>query len=394
LNTSKLNIIIAGYIVGGPLGGLSWHHLQYVLGLHKLGYNVLFVEDSDDYPSCYNPQTNELSQDPAYGLQFINELFKNYDLQHNWAYFHQPSDYWYGVSKRKVYDFISKADLFVNLSGVNPLREEFLKIPIRVFIDTDPVFTQVRHLTESVAFNRAKKHNLFFTYGENFGKLNCSIPDDGFNWQPTRQPVFLKAWKYSQGNKNAKWTTVMQWDSYKSREYNGKTFGMKSSSFQEYMNLPGKLTDNLELAIGSATAPKQKLSDAGWHIVDPLTVTFNQATYQHYLQQSKGEWSIAKHGYVSSYSGWFSERSTGYLSSGRPVVVQETGFSEFIHTGRGLFSFNNLSEAIAAIEEVNRNYSIHCKSAKAIVEEYFRSDKVLTSLLHNCNIHTPIIIKQ
>jgi hypothetical protein len=236
----------------------------------------------------------------------------------------------------------------------------------------------------------ARNHTQFFSFGENIGKPHCTIPDDGFQWQHTRQPVVLDAWSYTLGNKNAKWTTVMQWDSYKVREYNGQSFGMKSSSFDDYFSLPQRVKETFELAIGSATAPKDKLSKAGWHTADPLSITLNPGTYQQYIRQSKGEWSIAKHGYVISNSGWFSERSTGYLASGRPVVVQETGFSDVIEKGRGLFSFTSPEEAVAAIEEVNHNYASHCKWAREVAEEYFRFDKVLAALLQNCQMPVSI----
>ena len=385
MNSSKANIVIAGFIVGGPLGGLVWHHLQYVLGLHIMGHNVLFVEDSDDYASCYNPQTHQLSTDPSYGLSFIHQVFTQYGLQQYWAYYQQSKNRWHGKTEQQVKEFINTADLFINLSGVHPLREMFLKIPVRIFLDTDPVFTQIRNLTEPAAFEIARRHNVFFSYGENFGKPGCSIPDDGFNWQPTRQPVFLNAWQYSTGNKNAKFTTVMQWDSYKVREYNNLLYGMKSASFEEYFSLPKKVSDKFELALGSATAPKEKLRAAGWGVTDSVAVTITPASYQQFIQQSKGEWSIAKHGYVASYSGWFSERSTGYLASGRPVVVQDTGFSDFIETGRGLFSFTSPGEAIAAIEAINNNYGAHCKWAREIAITYFKFDTVLTDLLQRCN---------
>ena len=385
--TSTLNIIIAGYIVGGPLGGLVWHHLQYVLGLHKLGHNILFVEDSDDYPSCYNPETHELSNDPGYGLTFIDKIFSQFGLQNYWAYYHMPSNYWYGAGEKKVQEFTRHADVFLNLSGVNPLHERFLNIPVRAFIDTDPVFTQIRHLTESSAMERARHHNRFFTFGENFGNADCSIPDDGFPWHPTRQPVFLSAWNYAPGNQKGNWTTVMQWDSYKTRNYEGKLFGMKSSSFDDYFSLPQSSKESFELALGSATAPKEKLTGMGWQVSDPLVITRSASSYQNYIQQSKGEWSIAKHGYVATHSGWFSERSAGYLASGRPVVVQDTGFTDFIPTGKGLFAFSNPEEVVSAMEEINTNYDAHCRWAREIAEEYFRFDKVLDSLLDNCQLH-------
>lgn len=380
---STLKIVVAGYIAGGPLGGLVWHHLQYVLGLKKMGHEVIFFEDSDDYPSCYNPVTYELSTDPSYGLHFITKVFTRFGLQDSWSYYHAHTGNWHGVSEKKVKAFCASADIFLNLSGVNPMREFLEKIPLRIFIDTDPVFTQIRHLTDENAKRLADKHNLFFSFGENFGKPGCTIPDDNFNWKPTRQPVVPEVWKLQAGDPTAKWTTVMQWDSYKTREFNGKVYGMKSSSFEPYLNLPRLTIDPLEIAMGSVTAPRTKLINFGWLIEDSLTITKSPETYQHYIQLSKGEWSIAKHGYVCANSGWFSERSCCYLVSGRPVVVQDTGFSAFLQTGQGLLCFSNVEEAAAAIEKVNADYAKHCKDAMDIADEYFNYKKVLTKLLDN-----------
>jgi hypothetical protein len=378
---SSLRIVVAGYIVGGPLGGLVWHHLQYVIGLCKLGHDILFVEDSDDYHTCYNPETHEVSTDPGYGINFIQTIFSHFNIGDKWAYFNAHTNTWLGQPEERVKKHCADADIFLNLSGINPLREFFQKIPVRVFIDTDPVFTQIRHLTEPAAAKLAANHNRFFSFGENFGRNDCSIPDDRFLWKPTRQPLVPGMWNQSQGNEQSNWTTVMQWDSYKVRTYNGKNFGMKSASFDPYLKLPQRTHDLLQLAIGNTSAPKEKLLQAGWLLADPLAVTKTPASYQQFIKQSKGEWSVAKEGYVITKSGWFSERSIGYLASSRPVIVQDTGFSRFIQTGEGLLTFNNPEEAIAAIDKVNTNYNKHCKTARAMAEEYFRYDKVLPQLL-------------
>ena len=219
--SSRLRIVVLGYIVRGPLGGLVWHHLQYVLGLHLLGHEVLFLEDSDDYPSCYQPDSYEMSRDPAYGLQFIQQAFAPYGLSDKWAYYDAHELRWYGQTSTQVHRFIQSADVLLNLSGVNVLREvTLLQIPQRVLIDTDPAFTQIRHLSEPAAYTLATQHNHFFTFGENFGLPECSIPDDGFQWRATRQPVVLDLWPQSPGNSSQPWTTVMQWDSYRVREWN------------------------------------------------------------------------------------------------------------------------------------------------------------------------------
>lgn len=387
LKNSKLRIAILGYIVRGPLGGMVWHHLQYVLGLKELGHDVCFVEDSEDYPACYNPETYEISIDAAYGLRFIDECFGRLGLKENWAYYDAHKNQWFGKPKETMLDFFASADVLLNISGVNPLRDWALQVPRRVFIDTDPAFVQIRHLTDENARKFAEKHNTFFTFGENFGAEDCRIPNDGFAWQPTRQPVVLDMWKVTKGNKNNHWTTVMQWDSYRTAEYNGQTFGMKSASFDEYADLPQLTTEKFELALGSENAPGDFLQSKGWKITNPLVPTRTPWTYQKFIQNSKAEWTVAKQGYVLSKSGWFSERSACYLASGRPVLVQKTGFEKYLPTGEGLLAFGNVEEVLDGIEKINADYARHNRRANEIVREYFDAKVILPQLLRDAEVY-------
>jgi hypothetical protein len=387
MSDSKINqnlrIILLGYIVRGPLGGLAWHHLQYVMGLRDLGYDVYFVEDSNDYASCYNPTTHSTDRDPSYGLRFAEQTFSSVRLGDRWAYYDAHTEQWHGPCANRILDLFKSADLLLNISGVNPLRPWLLDIPKRAFIDTDPVFTQLRHLTDATAQNLAYQHTSFFSFGENINAGCGDVPDDHFPWKATRQPIVLKSWPVTPGPSKAKFTTVMQWDSYPPRDHEGKTYGMKSASFEDYFNLPSSTGNILEIALGSPSAPRAMLEENGWYLRDPLKVTISPWSYQTYIQQSKAEFSVAKQAYVISRSGWFSERSACYLASGRPVVSQETGFSEWLKTGEGILSFKTQEEACAMIEEVNHRYDFHCKAAREIAEEYFDSNDVLTTLVED-----------
>ncbi len=126
------------------------------------------------------------------------------------------------------------------------------------------------------------------------------IPKDGFEWKPTRQPVVVDVWNGSAGNINANWTTVMQWDSYKTVEYAGRIFGMKSASYADYVDLPNLSDEHFELAIGSASAPGAWLKKNGWKAINPLVPTRTLWTYQSFIQNSKAEWTVAKQGYTLS----------------------------------------------------------------------------------------------
>ena len=145
---SRLRIVVLGYIVRGPLGGLAWHHLQYVLGLAQLGHDVYFLEDSDDYPSCYDPSRHVFDTDPTYGLRFASSTFERLGLTERWAYHDAHTSQWFGPCGERITDVCRDAVLALNVSGLNPLRPWLLQVPKRIFIDTDPVFTQIRHLQD------------------------------------------------------------------------------------------------------------------------------------------------------------------------------------------------------------------------------------------------------
>ncbi len=381
---------MGGYIVRGPLGGLAWHHLQYVLALKQLGHDVLFVEDSDDYASCFDPSSFTHGTNPDYGLRFIADCFRILGLNDQWAYHDAHSGEWFGRSGHSVKQFLASADVFLNLSGMTKWRSWYEQIPKRVYIDTDPAFTQIRLLQDDLANKEAEQHTDFFTFATSAGHSSCNLPDDGRDWKPTRQPVVLNQWQQCEAASisqrkhiQLKLTTVMQWDSYASNEFRGQTYGMKSESFEDLFNLPSQVGHLalLELAMGSDSAPISRLKMAGWHMTAALEATRTINTYRNYIFHSSGEFSVAKSGYVKSQSGWFSERSINYLAAGKPVVLQDTGFSRWLPTGLGIQAFTNLGEAVQAIENLALNPAQHQAAAVSLAESYFSPEIVLGSLL-------------
>jgi hypothetical protein len=378
--TSRLRIVVLGYIVRGPLGGHAWHHLHYVAGLARLGHDVWFIEDSDDYPSCYDPVRDVTDTDPSYGIAFARAAFARVGLERRWAYYDVHKSCWHGPAAHHAPETCRSADLVLNLSGMAPLRHWLGDVPARVFVDTDPGFTQARHIEDGDARLRAAEHTAFFTFAENVGG-SATLPDDGLLWQPTRQPVVTDLWPDVPPPREGPVTTVMLWDSYPPIEADGMRLGLKSDSFMTYLDLPARVEPTLELAVGSPTAPRELLRERGWQVVDARRPTRSIESYQGYIQQSRAEFTVAKHGYVATRSGWFSERSANYLSTGRPVVTQETGFSSWLPSGLGVLPFSTLDEATAAIAELQGRYEEHCKAAREIADEYFDSTRVLRDLI-------------
>jgi len=391
--TGQLRIIVLGNIVRSPLGGLAWHHLQYVMGLDRLGHDVYFLEDSGDEPwACYDPTRHVTGADATYGLQFAWRTFKRVGLDNRWAYHDALGSRWFGPCAERIHSLCASADLVINLSGSNQLRPWVMEIPLRIYVDHDPVFTQVRHLNDPSRRQRALQHTSFFSFGENLGYGTHAIPDDGFAWQPTRQPVVLDAWPVIPGPMDGRFTTVMSWDMSMKRylrQYQGQFYGDKSDSFEPYFDLPRRSAVQYEIALGGRRAPRDRFRSKGWMIQDPLEVTRDPWVYQCYIQRSKAEFSVAKHGYVVGRTGWFSERSAAYLASGRPVVVQDTGFADSLPSGAGVIPFSTLEQAITGIEEINNRYKFHCQAAREIAEEYFDARKVLPRLIERAMDDTP-----
>jgi len=217
----------------------------------------------------------------------------------------------------------------------------------------------------------------------------CEVPTAGFNWRPTVQPIALEYWRdFSSSEKNhianGAWTTVMNWASYAPKDYNGQKYGQKDIEFERFLDLPGMTKEKFVLAMGQGIGskrPTEMLESKGWHIIEPDTHLPDYTTYRDFLSHSKGEWSIAKNGYVRSRSGWFSCRSACYLAAGKPVVVQDTGWSDYLPSGSGVIAFDTPQQAAAALDEISGSYSHHSEAARAYAEKHFDAAKVCVELL-------------
>jgi hypothetical protein len=381
MGASQLKVIVMGYVVRGPLGGMAWSDLQYIASLKALGHDVVYVEDSDDYPSCYDPTSNETTTDPEYGLAFATEAMEIVGLPASWGYYDAHTEAWHGPLESKGPKVFSGADVVLNLAGVNPIREWAMDAPVRMLIDQDPAFTQIRNITDPQRAAYARQHNAFATFAMNIDSAECSIPDDGITWQPTRQPVMVEVFPITHGPEDGAFTTVMQWESYPALEFGDLSFGMKSASFEEYLALPQATDVRLELAVGAPDPVRSRLEEAGWITMDPRPITRTLHTYVDFIRASKGEFGIAKLGYVTARSGWFSERSLAYMANARPVVLQDTGFSDWLPVGEGVLTFNSLPEAANALAAAAADYDRHCTAARALAAEHFDGGKVVADLL-------------
>jgi len=374
-----LSIVVGGYIVGYPLGGMTWHHLNYLAGLVELGHRVTFLEDGA-YLSPFDPVTG-LSGDPTYGIRYLQESLASAGLDIPFHYrFGTISA---GLSIPEMDSAVAHADLFIAVSGITPI--DWYPIPKRsVAIDTDPVFTQLRMNDDSVLLNYYKSFSTVATFGRLIGTPACPLPTHCLNWIPTNQPISLTHWPDTvPASRN--FTTLGKWEHAADRhlEFNGKKY--RSSKGVEWMkvrDLPRRVSWPMEMAMAGMPVPtRESFEHARWKIVDPAHASATCAGYQQFIQNSAGEFTVAKEIYAGLPSGWFSDRSAAFLASGRPVVTQASGFDQWLPTGAGLFSFTTCDEAVAALQTIAGDYASHARAARAIAQEYFDSSTVLTALI-------------
>jgi hypothetical protein len=375
---TALRILVSGRIAETPhQGGATWAVLQYLVGLRQLGHRVWFVES---VPAArLHPVGTELAR--SINACYLSGVLSGLDLGGRWALMVEGTTESVGCDYRSLSG--ARWDVHINLSGCLGAPELTAAIPIRVYVDLDPVFTQIWDAVDGHDLGVAG-HTHFATVGCGIGTPDCPVPTGGRNWHHTLPPVVLSHWTTGAEITRHAMTTVAHWRSYGSVEWEGTSYGQRAHSFREFFDLPGAthvaLTPALAIDSGE-TDDLAALARSGWTLVDPETVAGTPDDYRDFVRSSWGELSIAKSGYVSSRSGWFSDRSACYLASGRPVVAQDTGIGRRLPTGEGLLTFSTSAEAVEALEQVDRDYARHAAAARRLAVDELDSDVVLGNLL-------------
>lgn len=389
---SKLRIIVGGFIGLFPTGGVTWDYIQYPLGFAEMGHDVFYIEDTRLWPIFQSDDKDKLNCE--LNVKHLSKVMSAFGLSNRWAYRDEISGKCFGMTEGQIIEICKTTDVFVNISCSTVMRKKYHSIPKRVLIDSDPMFTQIQYVTQAM-FTEGQSgirelidaHTHHFTFGENVGASDCRIPTCGINWSPTRQPIYLPHWPITPlpALQDAMYTTVMNWTAAPPLEYEGETWGQKDVEFQRLMDLPAAVKDlSLAVAVGQTTGalfPGDEARRYGWQVLDPSDCAPDWRTYRSFIQRSRGEFSIAKETYVKARTGWFSCRSACYLATGRPVITQDTGWSRYLPNGLGLMTFHDMESAAEALSKVETDPERHARAARAIAEEYFRSDLVLNEML-------------
>jgi hypothetical protein len=389
--SQKLRIIVGGLMGQFPLGGVAWDYFHYLLGLAELGHEVYYHEDTWVWP--FDPVQKSVTDRPDYTVKFFRDFFAAYapDLANQWHYV-LLHDRHLGMTADAFARIAESADIFLNVSGACFFPDNLSPRCLKVFLDTDPGYNQIM-LAERFAWSQnvdrwcaqVAAHDRHLTYAENIHGPDCLIPRLQFDWRPTRCVVALPPWHWvrqSPPPAPAPFSTVLTWDYFRGPLiHNGVEYRGKPVEYEKFHDLPKRAPVPLALAVGGEKAPMDQIAADGWKIVSAHGATLTPQSYQQWIADSAGEWSVAKNVYTATRSGWFSCRTACYLAAGRPAVVQETGWSRFIPAGQGLFAFSTLEEAIDGLNRIAADPAAHRAAAYALAREYLAPDKVLPPMI-------------
>lgn len=385
----KGKIIVFGIIFWYPLAGVTYQFLHYLIGLRRLGYDPYYVEDSGRW--IYNARTFEFSPDAAENVQAVAPILDAHGFKDRWVFRgNYPGGQCYGMNEATLLRLYREADAFLNVTASQELREEHMVCPRRIYVESDPFRVQVKIAQgDAPTLAALAAHDTHFSFGENLGAPDCDLPVEQVNWLPTRQPVVLDLWDnpYPPAD-DAAFSTITTWrNKGKDLVYRGETYyWTKDREFLRFLDLPKRRNVPFELALEVDEPTHRLLTESGWRLVHSLDVSKDIHRYRDYIQRSRGEFTVAKEQVVRPRTGWFSDRSCSYLAAGRPVITQETGFSAFLPTGKGLFGFLSMEDILAAVDAIESDYAGSCRAARDIAAAYFAAEKVLASLMERAGL--------
>ena len=385
----KGKIVVFGILFFYPLAGVTYQFLHYLIGLRRLGYDPYYVEDSARW--IYDPHLNDMAPDPAGNIAMVLPALKAHGFGDRWCFRGcYEGGGCHGLSEAQLAQLYGDADAFLNVTGAQEIRDEHRAIHRRIYVESDPFVAQVKVAKgDQGMIDLLAAHDTHFSFGENLGAPDCDTPIEKFRWLPTRQPVAVELWNDGLRLGGPTYTTITTWHNKgKDIEWRGdKWYWTKDREFEQFLELP-RLRPKLkfELATSVDEDVRSLLLQHGWNQTGSIEVSRDADAYKRYIQQSRGEFTVARDQYVRPNTGWFSDRTCCYLAAGRPVITQETGFSKFLPVGKGLFGFRTMEDILRAVDAIESDYAGNCRAARELAAEYFAAEKVVGSLMQRAGL--------
>lgn len=389
---SRKRILVLGFMGGCPIAGVIWQHIHYIVGLQRLGHEVYYVEDGLKYP--YDPEAWTITEDFSYAAKTLERLAREYGFEGRWCFCARYGDEprTAGLGLEKLRELYRTCDAALNVCGSHDMNDDLLAVRRLIYVESDPGVEQIKiDLGEASVRDYLSRHAVLFTFGEAVGTDRFPVPLHGMEWHSTRQPVVTDLWCTDAAPADdAVFTSICNWSTSgkKDIEWRGSNYlWSKSLEFLKFVEAPRRCGETFELATDIKEADEKELFLRNdWRLTDPHSLSIDWDRYRDYVRASRGEFTVAKDQYTRLHTGWFSDRSACYLAAGRPVITQQTGFTEFYGGDKGLLAFRTMEDVVAAATAIRADYAAHSRAASEVAREFFEAEKVLESLLDRASV--------
>lgn len=364
-------------------GGLLWFHLHFLLGLRRLGHEVILV-DRLDSAMCTDRAGRPVPFADSVQRRGFLDVVRQFGLDGAFSLDVDRGREHLGLGPAALVAKARSAALLINVMGYCDAEDVRAAVGRRVFLDIDPGFPQMwRELGLHDAF---AGHDRFATLARRIGRPGCTIPTCGLDWITLPQPIVLDHWPAVPPRPEGAFTSIGAWRGPNGPvEYGGRIYGLRCHEFRRFLDLPQRCAGTVfeqALAIDPGDARDiAALAAHGWRLVDPRAVAGTPDAYRDCIGASRGEFVVPKQMYVDTASGLLSDRSGCYLASGRPVLARDTGLGDLYPVGDGLVTFTTPEEAVAGVERIAADHPRHCRAAREIAVAHLDSDRVLTRFL-------------
>lgn len=356
------------------------NRMSYAVCLRELGHDVVVLADVYQ-ERCLDDAHRPVGFEDFAGRREYDALAAAYG-DFRCCLVHDGGRATHGMSFDEAVAEAESADVLVNIGGKLQTRELVDAIPCRIFVDLAPAKTQAYESEYGFDLGLAR-HHLFFTVGLNVGTPGCVVPACGVQWRPWLHPVPLSLWPAHVDERAPRFSTITGWAGKETFVLDGRYSGEKSAEWHALADVPRRAAQEMEIAVRLPVgyeADGAMLRDNGWIVSDPLELR-DLSAYQAFVRRSRGEFTVANRRYTEFRTGWFSERSARYLASGKPVIMQSTGFEDHVGSGKGFLTYTTPDEAVAAVAAVNDDYVSHCEAARSLAEERMDGTRLLAEML-------------
>jgi len=369
-------------------GGNARAVLNWLEGLRSFGVRAYYVEQISS-AQCTDESGQAVPFEDSANVAYFQHVMHDAGMTGVSSLICDDGDRTAGVSFRDMLEVANTADLLLNVSGHLTLDPLMRRLRRKAYLDLDPGYTQFWHAAGNIAA-RVTGHDVHFTIGENIGTPGCFIPTGDIRWRHTRQPSVLSTGLDATTPWSGRFTTIGSWrGSYGPVQFGSTMLGLKVHEFRKFIELPARSEADFEIALDIHPADERDLKalrSHGWRVVDPRRCVPDPRAFDDYISRSDAEWSAAQGMYVSTNSGWFSDRTVRYLAAGKPAVVQDTGFTRTIPVGDGLMAFRTLDDAVRGVDAIQRDPDHHRRAARALAAEYFDSNRIVGRLLDDAGV--------